>query len=104
MIKKLIALYRLINFTKQGDVEIKFHGSKIIFTKEGDLIINSKRHTIHHRDLFFDGCEQDFITKAIKENSKNKEALEKYVMSNNRASEFTCPSNINTGKKENVSN
>lgn len=102
MLKKLITLYKLINFTKSGNLEIKYHGSKIVFTKEGDLIINAKRHTIHHRDLFFDGCEDEFINKAIIENNKSKKSLEKYVMSTNRASEFTCPNT--TKEKLNVSN
>jgi hypothetical protein len=104
MIKKIIALYKLLNFNKNGNLEIKYYGSKIVFTKEGDLIINAKRHTIHHRDLFFDGCEQQFIEKAIKENSKSKKQLEKYIMSTNRASEFDCQTLINKNIKENVSN
>lgn len=104
IIKKLYTLYKLINFSKEGNLEIKFHGSKIVFTKKGDLIINARRHTIHHRDLFFDGCEQQFIDKAIKENSKSKKNLEKFVMSSNRASEFTCDINNTNIEKQNASN
>lgn len=96
---KLFKILKIINFTKQGDLVIEYAGSKIRLTKNGDIIINAKRHTIHHRDLFFDGCESEFIEEAIKQNSKGKKQLEKYVMSSNRATEFTCNSN---SKKENI--
>lgn len=89
-IKTLFQLYKIITFTKKGDLIIAFNGSKIKFTKQGDLIINAARHTIHHRDLFFDGCDNDFIDKAISKNNEGKKQLENYIMSNNRASEFTC--------------
>ncbi len=106
IIKKLYKLYRVIQFTQRGDLIIKFNNSKIVFTKEGDLIINSGRHTIHNRDLFFDGCESKFIEEAIKNNNQSKKQLEKYVMSTNRASEFTCDNKQNTRikDKQNVSN
>lgn len=105
IIKKLYKLYNAIHFTHKGDLIIKFNNSKIVFTKEGDLIINSGRHTIHNRDLFFDGCESKFIEEAIKNNNQSKTQLEKYVMSTNRASEFTCDINKqNKKKEENVSN
>lgn len=80
----------MFTFTKNGDLIIAFNKSKIKFTKEGDLIINAGRHTIHHRDLFFDGCDNEFINKAISKNNEGKKQLETYIMSNNRASEFTC--------------
>lgn len=98
-IKTLFQLYKIITFTKTGDLIIAFNGSKIKFTKEGDLIINAKRHTIHHRDLFFDGCDNEFIDKAIKANNESKKQLETFVMSNNRASEFTC--NLPSKQKSN---
>lgn len=102
-IKTLIILSKIVKFSKEGNMTIEFNKSKIKFTKQGDLIINAHRHTIHHRDLFFDGCEQLFIDKAIQENSKSKNNLEKFVMSSNRASEFVCDTNIKV-KEKNVSN
>lgn len=96
---KLFKILKIINFTKQGDLVIEYAGSKIRLTKHGDIIINAKRHTIHHRDLFFDGCEPQFIDEAIKQNTKGKKQLERYVMSSNRATEFTCNSK---SKEENI--
>jgi phage gp45-like len=90
-ILKLIRLYKMVNFTEQGDLVISHAGSKIRLTNKGDIIVNAKRHTVHHRDLFFDGCEEEFITKAINENSKSKRHLEKYVMGKTRVSEFNVP-------------
>lgn len=88
IIVKIIRLYKMFNFTKEGDLEISYAGSKIRMCKTGDLIINAKRHTIHNRQLFFDGCEQEFIDQAIRARARSKQELEKYVMSRNRVSEF----------------
>jgi hypothetical protein len=92
LIKTLFQLYKIIKFTKQGDLIISYNKSTIKFTKQGDLIINAARHTVHNRDLFFDGCDQSFINEAIANNNKSKKHLEKFVMKNNRAQEFTCES------------
>jgi hypothetical protein len=97
-IKTIYQLYKIVKFTKQGDLIISFNKSTIRFTKQGDLIINSGRHTIHNRDLFFDGCDNAFIAEAIKNNDKSKKDLEKFVMSSNRASEFVCEINEVTKK------
>lgn len=78
----------MFNFTKEGDLSISYAGSKVRFCKSGDIIINAKRHTIHNRQLFFDGCDQEFIEKATRANARSKEELERYVMRGNRASEF----------------
>lgn len=80
----------MFNFTDKGDLIISYSGSKIKLCKSGDIIINAKRHTIHKRDLFFDGCTDEFIEKATKERAKSKRHLEKYVMAQTRTSEFTC--------------
>lgn len=92
MFKKIYNLYKIINFTKKGDVEIKVNGSKIIFTKEGDLIVNAKRHIIHHRTLFLDGCDEAFINEMIKEREKGKEHFEDYVNRKNMTTHInaTC--------------
>jgi hypothetical protein len=101
-IKALIQLHKIVKFTKQGDLIISFNKSSIRFSKEGDLIINAGRHSIHNRDLFFDGSSKEFIDGAIKANSKSKKDLEKYVMGQTRTSEFTCPSNVETQSKVNT--
>ena len=85
---KFIRLWKMFNFTKEGDLVISYAGSKIRMCKSGDLIINAKRHTIHNRELFFDGCDQEFIDKATRARARGKEELERYVMGRNRASEF----------------
>lgn len=95
-IVKLIRMYKIINFTKEGDLIIEYSGSKIRLTNKGDIIINARRHTIHHRDLFFDGCEQEFIDAAINKNSISKKHLENFVLGTTRASEFTCEDTIPT--------
>lgn len=87
-ILKLFRLWKMFNFTKQGDLEISYAGSNIRLCKSGDIIINAKRNTIHNRQLFFDGCDQEFIDKATRARARSKEELERYVMSNNRVSEF----------------
>jgi hypothetical protein len=79
----------MFNFNKEDDLEISYAGSKIRLCKSGDIIINAKRHTIHHRQLLFDGCDQEFIDKAVRAHARGKEELERYVMGRNRASEFT---------------
>lgn len=81
-IVKLIKIYNVIKFDKEDNLSIIYNGSKITLNKKGDIIINSKRHTIHHRDLFFDGCDEEFISSSIIENEKGKKNLENYIMSN----------------------
>lgn len=98
-IKTLIQLYKVINFTNRGLV-ISYAGSKIMLTNRGDIIINSKRHTIHHRDLFFDGCDQDFIDKAIDKNEKGKRHLEKFVLGGTAASEYVNVCNVEKEKEK----
>jgi len=75
----------MFNFTKSGDLIISFAGSKIAMTKKGDIIVNSKRHTIHHRILFLDGCDQTFIDEMVHEREKGKEHFEDYVTRKNMA-------------------
>lgn len=99
LIRTFINLYKVIKLTKEGDLIIEYNKSTIKFKKGGDLIINAGRHTIHKRELFFDGCDSKFIEEAIKENSKSKKDLEKFVMRSNRASEFTCREEENRVKK-----
>lgn len=78
-IVKISRLYKMFNFTKVGDLIISYGGSKIMLTNKGDIIINAKRHTIHHRTLFLDGCDQSFINEMIKEREKGKEHFEDYI-------------------------
>jgi len=89
-IVKLYRLWKMFNFTNNGDLVVSYAGSKIKLCKSGDIVINAKRHTIHKRDLFFDGCTDDFIEKATRERAKSRKHLERYVMGQNRTSEFTC--------------
>lgn len=87
---KLIRLWKMFNFTKEGDLLISYAGSRVKFCKSGDVVINAKRHTIHKRQLFFDGCTDEFIQRATRERARSKEHLERYVMGNTRVPEFTC--------------
>ena len=90
-ILKLIRLWKMFNFTSNGDMVISYAGSRIKLCKSGDIIINAKRHTIHKRDLFFDGCSDEFIETAINKKAQGKKHLEEFVMAQTRTSEFTCP-------------
>ncbi len=66
IILKLISLYKIFNFTKRGDLVINYNKSKIILTKEGDIILNAKRHMIQKHQLHFSGCEDNFVEGTIK--------------------------------------
>jgi len=63
-----------------------------MLSKEGDIVINSKRHTIHNRTLFLDGCDQSFINEMIREREKGKEHFEDYINRKNMATQAieTC--------------
>ena len=91
-IVKIIQLYKMFNFTKGGDLIISYAGSKIMLTKKGDIIVTAKRHTIHHRTLFLDGCDQPFIDEMINEREKGKKHFEDYVMRKNMTTQVnaTC--------------
>lgn len=75
----------MFNFTKNGDFVMSHGGSRIVLTKRGDIIVNAKRHTIHHRTLFLDGCDQPFIDEMINEREKGKEHFEDYLERKNMA-------------------
>ena len=72
LILKLITMHKMFNFKKNGTLEIEYNGSKLALTKQGDIIINAKRHIIYNRTLSFDGCEPDFINRTIRAHEEGK--------------------------------
>lgn len=86
----------MFNFTKSGDFVMSFGGSRIMLTKKGDVIVNAKRHTIHHRTLFLDGCDQPFIDEMIKEREKGQKHFEDYLERKN----MTTRANVACKAKE----
>ena len=90
IIVKLIQLYKMFTFTSDGGLEIKYNGSKIRLTKEGDIIIQAARHTIHKRQLFFDGCDDKFINQTIKKYNRGKKEFEEHLDNQSLSNELTC--------------
>ena len=79
---KLMSLYKMFNFDSEGNLCIKYNGSKIKMTKEGDIAIEAKRHLIYKRRLCFNGCDDQFIkdmTEAY-ELREHKEIVERYKL------------------------
>lgn len=82
---KIISLYKMFNFDNQGNLCIKYNGSKIKLTKEGDIALEAKRHLIYRRRLSFNGCDETFIQDMIKayDKGEHQEVINRYNLNSN---------------------
>ena len=65
-------MYKMFNFTKDGTLVISYNKSNFQLTKNGDIIVNAKRHIIYNRQLAFDACPPDFIERTIEAHEKGR--------------------------------
>lgn len=80
-INKMNKIERLLEVIEieEKEIRIKMNGSEIRITKEGDIILNAKRHIINRRRLYFDGCKEEFIEKTIREYEKGEERFKEHL-------------------------
>lgn len=67
------------------DVTLRFNGSEIRFTSEGDISIHAKRHLIIERKLHMDNCRKEMVDEAIKNYELGPDAYDKFLNKINRA-------------------